>query len=156
MRVNFSVQPRLMIVNGYELAYGAFLTLAYHESSSTQIIESMCNDPAKYDRAWKLLLLYSPHKIDTLDNIVSRYLTKLYFCFVGNERFRETFIRNVNIKNLLQYIELPSILRSLKSFVTPSKNKDDIFRKEDVAYLISTLFMEDDDNLPFMLVVATA
>ena len=87
------------LFNGYELAYGAFLTLAYHESSSTQIIESMCNDPAKYDRAWKLLLLYSPHKIDTLDNIVSRYLTKLYFCFVGNERFRETFIRNLNIKN---------------------------------------------------------
>lgn len=138
------------LFNGYELAYGAFLTLAYHESSSTQIIESMCNDPAKYDRAWKLLLLHSPRKIDTLDNIVSRYLTKFYFCFLGNELFRKTFIQNVNIINLLQYIELPSMASFVEELcLTPSKNNDNIFRKDDVAYLFSTLFIMGDDNLPF-------
>ena len=35
------------LFNGYELSYGAFLTLAYNEASSTQIIESMCNDVKK-------------------------------------------------------------------------------------------------------------
>ena len=83
------------LFNGYELSYGAFLTLAYNEASSTQIIESMCNDVKKYKRTWKLLFLFSDNKIHTIDNIVSRYLTKVYFCFLTNDKYRPIFVEQL-------------------------------------------------------------
>jgi hypothetical protein len=139
------------LFNGYELSYGAFLTLAYNEASSTQIIESMCNDVKKYKRAWKLLFLFSDNKIHTIDNIVSRYLTKVYFCFLTNDKYRPIFVEQLKLENLLSYIEFPSMASFFEElFLTPTNSNDDIIRNDDTTNLImSNLFITYDDNIPF-------
>jgi hypothetical protein len=139
------------LFNGYELSYGAFLTLADNEASSTQIIESMCNNVKKYIRAWKLLFLVADNKIHTIDNIVSRYLTKLYYCFLTNDDFRTIFIQQLNLKSLLSYIEFPSMATFFEElFLVTTQNNDDVIQSDNITNLIlSKLFVTYDDNVPF-------
>ena len=139
------------LFNGYELSYGAFLTLADNEASSTQIIESMCTNVKKYFRAWKLLFLVADNKIHTIDNIVSRYLTKLYYRFLTNDDFRTIFIQQLNLESLLSYIEFPSMATFFEElFLVTTQNNDDIIQSDNITNLIlSKLFITYDDNVPF-------
>ena len=153
--------------DGYELAFGAFLTLTSGPFAA-QVRAAMCDNPEKYERAWRLLLLcpgsaansglkYSLHFIDgglggggqggknVNDHIIGRYLSRLYISFLENTNYAVVFLEQVNKWNVTQHfferLHLPSMARFLDFFLDTPTNG--IKLKMDGGMLAAALFDED-------------
>ena len=150
-------------VPAYELAYGAFLALTSGPFAA-DIRTAMCEDVARYALAWRVLLLCpsptDPSRLCTLrfitqdmradpieENIISRYLSRMYVSFLESSSAAATFLEQVDrfdaTSLFFSRLRLPAMARFLDFFFDTALDAHTKYLHLDTIQLVDALFDAD-------------